>query len=253
MKVDGKSGKTVWKVDRPTGAIAQSPDADTTPLLVRTGKTAEIAVTGGDIVTGHDPETGKELWGANGPNPSNDLDYRIVASPIVAGDPIIAPTRNRPMLALKPGGPGDVTQSHKAAASISDRTFPRREATASRRRRPRQRRHPCPRSCRPAPWAGVRTVEDGSGQLVTRTRRWQALRHERERRHDIGVHCWAEVRSHGRDPLDDYRLASPAVSNGQIYIRTDSSSGPSARPDRHVTLSCAPVGFNRRARRDRRD
>ncbi len=114
MKVDGKSGKTVWKVNRPTHAIEESPDAYTTPLLVRTGKTAEIAVTGGDIVTGHHPETGRELWRASGLNPSNDPYYRIVASAIVAGDLIIAPSRNRPMLALKPGGSGDVTQSHKA-------------------------------------------------------------------------------------------------------------------------------------------
>ena len=34
MKVDGKTGKTLWKVDRPTHAISESPDSYTTPLLV---------------------------------------------------------------------------------------------------------------------------------------------------------------------------------------------------------------------------
>ena len=29
-------------------------------------------ITGGDIVTGHDPATGKEIWRANGLNPTND-------------------------------------------------------------------------------------------------------------------------------------------------------------------------------------
>jgi hypothetical protein len=38
--------------------------------------------------------------------------YRIVASPVVAGDMVYAPTRVRPMLALRTGGRGDVTQSH---------------------------------------------------------------------------------------------------------------------------------------------
>ena len=46
MKVDGKSGKTLWKVDRPTHAISESPDSYTTPLLVGSGKSAEIVITG---------------------------------------------------------------------------------------------------------------------------------------------------------------------------------------------------------------
>ena len=43
-------------------------------------------ITGGDVVTGHDPATGKELWRADGLNPDNDGSYRIVASPVVHGD-----------------------------------------------------------------------------------------------------------------------------------------------------------------------
>ena len=40
MKVDGKTGKTIWKVDRPTHAISESPDSYTTPLLVGSGASA---------------------------------------------------------------------------------------------------------------------------------------------------------------------------------------------------------------------
>jgi outer membrane protein assembly factor BamB len=64
-------------------------------------------------VTGHDPATGKELWRANGLNPDNDANYRIVASPVVEGEIIYAPTRVRPLLALRAGGRGDVTESHR--------------------------------------------------------------------------------------------------------------------------------------------
>ena len=113
MKVDGKSEKTVWKVERPTGAVRVARFV-ATPLLVNTGANTEIAVSGGDIVTGHDPQSGKELWRAHGLNPTKDRNYRIVASPVLAGGLIIAPTRNKPMLALKPGGRGDVTTNHKA-------------------------------------------------------------------------------------------------------------------------------------------
>lgn len=113
LRIDGATGKTVWKVERPTPAQAESPDAYTTPALARRGAQAEIVVSGGDVVTGHDPATGKELWRARGLNPTNDPWYRIVASPVVNGDLVYAPTRVRPMLALRTGGRGDVTQSHR--------------------------------------------------------------------------------------------------------------------------------------------
>ena len=51
-----------------------------------TASATEIVVSGGDVVTGHDPATGKELWRADGLNPDNDGNYRIVASPVVHGD-----------------------------------------------------------------------------------------------------------------------------------------------------------------------
>jgi outer membrane protein assembly factor BamB len=113
LKIDGMSGKTIWRVERPTNAIRESPDSYTTPALLRHGNQTEIVITGGDVVTGHDPETGKELWRMNGLNPENIPSYRIIASPLVAGGLIIAPTRVKPMLAIKPGGSGDITESHK--------------------------------------------------------------------------------------------------------------------------------------------
>ncbi len=113
LRIDGQSGKTEWRVERPTDAIRESPDAYITPALVRVGAGHEIVLNGGDVVTGHDPATGKELWRADGLNPDNNPAYRIVASPVAIGDIVIAPTRERPMLALKAGGRGDVTTSHK--------------------------------------------------------------------------------------------------------------------------------------------
>jgi outer membrane protein assembly factor BamB len=114
LKIDGTSGKTLWKVERPTDAVVESPDSYTTPALLEYGGRTEIVVTGGDVVTGHDPATGKELWRAEGLNPGKARNYRIVASPVVAGGLVIAPTRIRPMVAVKPGGRGDVTESHTA-------------------------------------------------------------------------------------------------------------------------------------------
>lgn len=114
LKIDGKTGKTLWKVERPTDAVVESPDAYTTPALLEYDGRKEIVVTGGDVVTGHDPATGAELWRAEVLNPGKARNYRIVASPIVAGGLVIAPTRIRPMVAIKPGGRGNVTASHTA-------------------------------------------------------------------------------------------------------------------------------------------
>jgi outer membrane protein assembly factor BamB len=114
LKMDAKTGKTIWKVDRPTDAIQESPDAYVTPALLRYGNTTEIVLNGGDVVTGHDPESGKELWRVKGLNPNNNPNYRIIASPLVAADIVIAPTRVNPMLAIKSGGRGDITATHVA-------------------------------------------------------------------------------------------------------------------------------------------
>src|SRR5204862_6254749 len=112
LRIDNATGRTLWRVERPTHARMESPDSYTTPALLRYGSTTEIVVTGGDVVTGHDVATGKELWRANGLNPDNDPSYRIVASPLVFEDIIYAPSRVRPLLAFRVGGRGDITTSH---------------------------------------------------------------------------------------------------------------------------------------------
>ena len=113
LRIDKMTGETVWMVERPTDAQRESPDSYTTPALLQYDGLTEIVITGGDVVTGHDLETGAELWRADGLNPRNNGAYRLIASPLVVGDIIVAPTRVRPMLALQAGGRGDVTTSHR--------------------------------------------------------------------------------------------------------------------------------------------
>jgi len=112
LRIDKKTGETAWRVERPTDAIRESPDSYTTPALLKYGSTTEIVITGGDVVTGHDPATGKELWRIRGLNPTNRPDGRIVASPLVVGSTVIAPSRENPILAIKAGARGDATDTH---------------------------------------------------------------------------------------------------------------------------------------------
>jgi outer membrane protein assembly factor BamB len=112
VSLDAQSGKVNWRQERPTDAQRESPDAYTTPVLLEHGGEDQIVISGADYVTGHDPETGKEIWRAAGLNPLNRPNYRVVGTPIINGDIIYAPTRKNPLLALRAGGKGDITESH---------------------------------------------------------------------------------------------------------------------------------------------
>jgi outer membrane protein assembly factor BamB len=112
LKIDRMTGKTLWRVERKTVAEFESPDSYTTPAWIEANGRAELIITGGDVVSGHDPATGREYWRADVLNPDRNRSYRIVASPTVVGDFIIAPTRNSPMVAMRPGGSGDVARTH---------------------------------------------------------------------------------------------------------------------------------------------
>ena len=114
LRIDKATGKTIWRVVRPThGARWNRPMPTRRRRCCVTAATTEIVVTGGDVVTGHDPATGKELWRAeraqSRPTTATTASSRRRSC---YGDLIIAPTRERPMLALKAGGRGDVTTSH---------------------------------------------------------------------------------------------------------------------------------------------
>jgi outer membrane protein assembly factor BamB len=220
LRIDKTTGKTVWKVERPTTAISESPDAYTTPALVQLGRATEIVVSGGDVVTGHDPATGKELWRLNGLNPSNDPSYRIVASPVFAGGLIIAPSRQNPVIAIRPGGRGDVTQSHKAwqfsrgpdvPSPVSDGThvflvtdngvaYALDAKTGAVVWGP-SRLKSGTYSASPILADGrvYVTNEDGLTSVFAAGPAFQVL---------------------AENPLNDYTLSSPAISQGQLFIRT---------------------------------
>ena len=107
--VDKKTGKTIWKVDRPTDADFESPDDYSTPVLIEKGGKLQLVVSGGDYVTGHDLDTGKELWRMGGFNPNHERYYRTIASSVVVDDVVFTTsTRGKPFIAFRPVGEGDI-------------------------------------------------------------------------------------------------------------------------------------------------
>ena len=101
MAFEAKTGKVLWREERPTDAKNEGPDAYTTPMPRKVGDRVEIVIVGGDYFTGHDPKTGKELWRAGGLNPTQDGFYRAVCSPAIVGDMVFASIKKGPLVAVK--------------------------------------------------------------------------------------------------------------------------------------------------------
>jgi outer membrane protein assembly factor BamB len=220
VAIDTATGRNRWKVERPTPAVQESPDAYTTPTFVKAAGGREIVVVGGDVVTGHDPATGKELWRSAGLNPGNEPWYRIVASPLAVDGLVIAPTRVKPMLALRGGGRGDVTASQRVwsydagpdvPTPASDGTYlyvlgdkgivscldvktgqvlygPQRIAAGT--------------------YSASPVVADGKVYMVSEEGLTTVLR------------AGPKFEVLGENALDDTTLATPAIAGGQIFIRT---------------------------------
>ncbi len=108
--VDKATGKTIWKVVRPTDAVQESPDNYATPQIVVVKETPQLVISGADCVTGHDLATGKELWRIRGFNPSGNPFNRTIASSLVVGDHVFtSSTRGRPFVAFRADGEGELT------------------------------------------------------------------------------------------------------------------------------------------------
>ena len=220
LRIDTKSGKTVWRVERHTDAIRESPDSYTTPALLKYGDRVEIVISGADCVTGHDPATGKELWRATGLNPDHHSDYRTIASTVVFGDLFFVPTRVRPLLAFRAGGRGDISESHRLWSfnngpdvptpvtdgkyfyTVNDRGIMWcLDARTGQEIWGSQRLRPAVYSSSPVLADGKLYVsnEDGLTTVVKAGAKFEVL---------------------AENDLAGYTLSSPAISDGHIFLRT---------------------------------
>ena len=103
IALDARTGKLRWKADRGKGRASYS-----TPLVVTGPSGDELLVNSSERIDGYDPATGELLWYADAPR-------QTPIPSAVFHDGLIYLTRgyrNSPYLALRPGGRGDVTASH---------------------------------------------------------------------------------------------------------------------------------------------
>jgi outer membrane protein assembly factor BamB len=104
---DKRTGEEKWKTLRKTQAKAEECDSYTTPLLHLAGGRAELIVMGGNQIDAYDPVTGKQLWYLPG-----IVGGRTITGPTQSHDLVYATQGMRgPLLAVRLGETGRLAPS----------------------------------------------------------------------------------------------------------------------------------------------
>jgi len=114
LAVDKSTGQTVWELQEPGGMKGEDKDSQswvgswTTPIIVKAGDHDELILCAPEKVKGLDPRTGKERWFCSG------LSKLVYTSPVHADGIVVAMSGfHGPALAVRTGGQGDVTNTHR--------------------------------------------------------------------------------------------------------------------------------------------
>jgi outer membrane protein assembly factor BamB len=103
IALDAATGKQLWKTDRPRGTTSYS-----TPVVVPAAEGPELVVNSSVGIEAYDPATGRALWHFNEPN-----QFPIPVA--MHHDGVIYLSRgyrSGPFAAIRPGGRGDIAKTH---------------------------------------------------------------------------------------------------------------------------------------------
>jgi outer membrane protein assembly factor BamB len=103
LALDSRTGKVRWKADAGRGVVSYS-----TPLIVETSGTAEVIVNSSESLAGHDASNGRLLWEIKEPN------RFAIPMPLQHEGTIYTSRgyRSGPFMAVRPGGRGEVSKTH---------------------------------------------------------------------------------------------------------------------------------------------
>jgi outer membrane protein assembly factor BamB len=118
LAIDPQSGKTLWRQIRASPAVAESRESFATAIPYEYKGQKQLLVAGGDLLSSHDPATGRELWRGGDYNADRVSHWRLVPSP-VAGDGIalVCAPKHEPLYAV--GTDGDTSGGRHANAWVS--------------------------------------------------------------------------------------------------------------------------------------
>ncbi|WP_436717067.1 PQQ-binding-like beta-propeller repeat protein [Roseiconus lacunae] len=110
IALDKATGETRWQTER--SVAAQRSFSFSTPLVIETESGDRLISPASDAVYAYDPKTGEEKWQVRYPE-----KWSIVPRPVYADGLILVCTGyegKAELLAIRPGGSGDVTETHVA-------------------------------------------------------------------------------------------------------------------------------------------
>jgi outer membrane protein assembly factor BamB len=111
LALDKMTGKEIWKVERKSDAYAENEHSYASVFIWRKNGAAYLVVHGNDYATAHDLKDGKELWRLGDLNPADRYNQtlRFVASPAISENLIVVPTaKNGPVVGVKPEARGEI-------------------------------------------------------------------------------------------------------------------------------------------------
>ena len=119
LALEPATGKTLWKHVRPSDAEQESLETYATPIPHTVGGRTQLLIAGGDCLTGHDPETGAELWRGGGINNKKGLSgggfMRLVPSAVASENiALVCGPKQSPAIGYRMDGKGDISTSGKA-------------------------------------------------------------------------------------------------------------------------------------------
>ena len=116
LAIDPDTGETLYRHVRPSSARKESLESYATPIPFVGDGREELLVVGGDVITGHDPASGAELWRWGTWNEGNREEWwRLVPSPVVgAGVTLACGPKGSDVVAVQLGGEGELEDDRVA-------------------------------------------------------------------------------------------------------------------------------------------
>jgi outer membrane protein assembly factor BamB len=117
VALDKDTGKEIWKTGRPSDATKECEHSYASPMIYRDESRAYLLTHGADYIVAQRLEDGKEIWRCGNLNLKDNYNttLRFVASPVAVPGLVVVPSaKNGPVLGLRPDREGDLTNDKDA-------------------------------------------------------------------------------------------------------------------------------------------